>query len=142
MNNSTPNMTINNSNSFAAVADRLAEVDSRQSAPIPTATLRQAKTLVDAAGVADLLAEWAAEDGRATRTTSLPARQVLTVWIALGLAQRPLTISNAASVLSEHLTPARRRALDLTQDFSKHSPEQVERIVDRATKSLIAVMDA
>lgn len=53
-----------------------------------------------------------------------------------------MTISNAASVLSEHLTLARRRALDLTQDFSKHSPEQVERIVDRATKSLIAVMDA
>ncbi len=135
-------MTINNSNSFAAAAGRLTEVDSHPSAPIPTATLREAKTLVDAAGVADLLAEWAAEDGRATRTTSLPARQVLTVWIALGLAQRPLTISNAASVLSEHLTLARRRALDLTQDFSKHSPEQVERIVDRATKSLIAVLDA
>lgn len=55
--------------------------------------IASSKTLVDAAGVADLLAEWAAEDGRATRTTSLPARQVLTVWIALGLAQRPLTIS-------------------------------------------------
>lgn len=141
MNSSTANMTINNFSPFATAAERLPQIDSRPSAPIPTATLLEAKALVDASGVADLLAEWAAEDGRAVRT-SLPARQVLTVWIALGLAQRTSTLANAASVLSEHLTPARRRVLGLTHDFSKHSPKQVERIVDRAMKSLIAVMDA
>lgn len=135
-------MTLNRSNSLAATAEHFARFGSRPSTPIPTATLQKAKALVDASGVADLLTVWAAEDGKKVRTTSLPARQMLSVWIALGLAQRELTVSNAASVLGEHLTPARRRALDLTQDFSEHSPEQVERIVDRATKSLIAVIDA
>ena len=98
--------------------------------------------LVDSAGVGELLAAWAVEDGRNVRATNLSARQVLAMWIALGLAQQESTISNVASVLSENLTPARRRVLGLTHDFSKHTPEQLERIVDRATKSLIAVMDA
>lgn len=142
MNSSAINMTINNSNSCASTAEGFPEAGSRPSAPIPTATLHEAKALVDASGAADLLSGWTVEDGKTVRGTILAARQVLTVWIALGLAQRESTISNVASVLSEHLTPARRRALDLTTDFSEHTPEQLERIVDRATKSLIAAMDA
>lgn len=142
MNSSTANMTTNNSYSLAAAAARLPRFGSRPPVPVPTATLQEAKALVDASGVVDLVAAWIAEDGKKGRTASLPVRQVLCVWLALGLAQRELTVSNAASVLSEHLTPARRRALDLTHDFSEHSPEQLERIVDRATKTLIAVMDA
>lgn len=142
MNSSAINMTINRFNSLAATAEHSPQFGSRLPAPIPTATLQEAKALVDASGVADLLAVWVAEDGRKVRSTSLPARQMLSVWIALGLAHRELTVANAAAVLGEHLTPARRRALDLTQDFSTHRREKLERIVDRATKSLIAVMDA
>lgn len=142
MNNSAINMTINNSYAFTAVNDRFLQLDSRPHAPIPTATLQEAMALVDASGVADLFVEWATEDGKKVRATRLSSRQVLAVWIALELAQRESTISNVTSALSEHLTPARRRALGLTDDFSKHSPEQVARMVRRATAALTDVMDA
>ncbi|WP_091232180.1 hypothetical protein [Microbacterium sp. 3J1] len=142
MNNSAINMTINNSDAFTAVNDRFLQLDSRPHAPIPTATLQEAMALVDASGVADLFVEWATEDGKTVRATRLSARQVLAVWIALELAQRESTISNVTSALSEHLTPARRRALGLTDDFLKHSREQVARMVRRATVALTDLMDA
>lgn len=142
MNNSAINMTINNSDAFATMNDGFAQFDSRPHAPIPTATLQEAMALVDASGVADLFVEWATEDGKTVRATRLSARHVLAVWIALEIAQREATVSNVVSVLSEGLTPVRRRALGLTDDFSKHSPEQVARMVRRATAALTDIMDA
>ena len=142
MNNSAINMTINNSDACSAVSDRFLQLDSRPHAPIPTASLQEAMALVDASGVEDLFVEWVTEDGKKVRGTCLSARQVLAVWIALEIAQREATISNVVSVLSEGLTPVRRRALGLRDDFSKHSPEQVARMVRRATAALTDVMDA
>ncbi|WP_334147230.1 hypothetical protein [Microbacterium sp.] len=142
MNNSATNMTINNSDSLAGNGLRIASYIARPAAPIPTATLQNALALVDASGVVEFFAEWAKEDGRSARPATLASRQVLAVWIALGLAQRELTVSNAISVLCEHFTPARRRALDLPDGFTSLVPEQVARLVERATRRLMDAVDA
>ncbi|MEV7631209.1 hypothetical protein AB0N64_02245 [Microbacterium sp. NPDC089318] len=142
MNNSATNMTTNNSNTLVGNGLRTSSHYARPTAPIPTATLEEALALIDASGVVRLLAEWANEDGRSARPATLTSRQVLAVWIALGLAQKELTVSNATSVLCEHLTPARRRALDLPDAFSSLVPEQVTRAVERVTRRLTDTIDA
>ena len=142
MNNSATNMTTNNSDTLAGNDPRIPSYDASPTAPIPTATLKEALDLVDASGVVGLFARWAAEDGRSPRRAMLKSRQVLAVWVALGLTQSQLTATNATSVLCEHLTPARRRALDLPDGFSSLAPEQVSRMVERVTRRLMDAVDA
>lgn len=142
MNNSATNMTTNNSNTLAGNGLRIPSYNARPTAPIPTATLKEALGLVDASRVAELFADWAKDDGRSVRPGTLTSRQVLAVWIALGLTRRPLTVSNATSVLCENLTSARRRALDLPDGFSSLAPEQVARMVERVTRALMNAVDA
>lgn len=142
MNNSATNMTIDNSSTLVGNELCIPSYNARPTAPIPTSTLKEALALVDASGVEGLLADWAKEDGRSARTRTLTSRQVLAVWIALGLAQRRLTISNATSVLCEHDTPAQRRALDLPDNFSSLAPEQGAGMVERMTRQLMDAVDA
>ncbi|SDT03658.1 hypothetical protein [Microbacterium paraoxydans] len=142
MNNSASNMTANNSNMPVGNALRTSSYYARSTAPIPTATLEEALALIDASGVVRLLEEWAKGGGRSARPATLTSRQVLAVWISLGLAQKELTVSNATSVLCEHLTPGRRRALDLPDGFSSLVPEQVTRAVERVTRRLTDTIDA
>lgn len=142
MNSSATNMTTNNSNTLVGNGMRTSSYYARPTAPIPTATLKEALALIDTSGVVRLLEEWAEEDGRSARPAMLTSRQVLAVWIALGLSQRELTASNATSVLCEHSTPARRRALDLPDGFSSLVPEQVARMVERVTRRLMDAVDA
>ncbi|MEJ6555087.1 hypothetical protein PQI51_08675 [Microbacterium esteraromaticum] len=142
MNNSATNMATNNSNTLVGTGLRTSSYYALPAAPIPTATLEEALALVDASGVVEFFTGWAKEDGRSTRRATLISRQVLAVWIALGLSQRELTVGNAASVLCEHLTPARRRALDLPDGFSSLVPEQVASTVERVTRRLMDAVDA
>ena len=109
-------------------------------APVPTATIQHALTLIDHANLADLLDDPNAATERAVPTLDL--RTVLAAWIILALNGETPTTENISNLLAARLTPKARELLALHESFATHTQTQIARSVRRQTANLLNKIDA
>ncbi len=111
------------------------------SAPVPTATIQHALTLIDTSGVAELIDGWAASDTASTARGSVSSRHVLVASLVLVLEGNRLSSRNVAALLRERLTPTTRNFLDGSDRLAALSHAQLTARVQRATARILETMD-
>lgn len=110
-------------------------------APVPTATIQRALTLIDTSGVAELIDDWAASDTASTARGSVSSRHVLVASLVLALEGNRLSSRNVAALLRERLTPTTRNLLDGSDRLAALSHAQLTARVQRATARILETMD-